>query len=307
MSDSQADITPDPSTFGTPPDRDRSAEAFIRLCEVIAKLRSPEGCPWDRQQTLSTIKPYTLEETYELLEAIDADDNAAICEELGDLLLQVVLDAQIASDEDRFDIIPVIEGITQKMISRHPHVFGDEVAETADDVYQHWDKAKRAEKSERESVLDGIPVDLPGLARAARLAKKAARVGYDFPHRAMLFDKLNEEVSELAAELFSDGQIPVVEATIDAPPTRDEPIDNPDRKARVKDEIGDVLFVIANIARRWQVNPEEALRKSNAKFARRFRYIEARLREQDRDVQDASLIEMEELYQAGKRRESSGR
>jgi tetrapyrrole methylase family protein/MazG family protein len=307
LSDYRSNMTPDPSTFGTPPNRDRCAEAFVRLCEVIAKLRSPEGCPWDRQQTLSSIKPYTLEETYELLEAIDADDNTAICEELGDLLLQVVLDSQIASDEDRFDIIPVIEGITQKMISRHPHVFGDEVAETADDVYQHWDKAKRAEKSERESVLDGIPVDLPGLARAARLAKKAARVGYDFPHRAMLFDKLNEEVAELAAELFSDGQIPAIEATVDAPPTPDEPIDDADRQSRVESEIGDVLFVIANIARRWQVNPEEALRKSNAKFERRFRYIEDRLREQGRDVQDASLIEMEALYQDGKRREGGDR
>jgi MazG family protein len=307
MSDSPTNMTPDPSTFGTPPDRDRSAEAFVRLCEVIAKLRSPEGCPWDRQQTLSTIKPYTLEETYELLEAIDANDNTAICEELGDLLLQVVLDAQIASDEDRFDIIPVIEGITQKMISRHPHVFGDEVAETADDVYRHWDKAKRVEKSERKSVFDGIPVDLPGLARAARLAKKAARVGFDFPHRAMLFDKLKEEVSELAAELFTDGQIPAIEATVDAPPTPDEPIGDTEALARAESEIGDVLFVIANIARRWQVNPEEALRNSNAKFERRFRYIEDRLREQGRGVQEASLIEMEELYQDGKRREGSER
>lgn len=293
----------DPSTFGTPPDRDRTAEAFVRLCDVIAKLRSPEGCPWDREQTLATIKPYTLEETYELLEAIDADDNAAICEELGDLLLQVVLDSQIASDESRFDIIPVIEGITQKMVTRHPHVFGDEVAETADDVFQHWDRAKRAEKSERESALDGIPVDLPGLARAARITKKAARVGYDFPHRAMLFDKLNEEVAELAAELFPDGRIPEIPATVDAEPTPDTPIEDAAAKERIESELGDILFVIANIARRWQVNPEEALRNSNAKFERRFRYIEDRLREQGCDIRDASLIEMEELYQEGKRRE----
>lgn len=298
--------SPDPSTFGTPPDRDRTAEAFVRLCEVIAKLRSPDGCPWDRQQTLSTIKPYTLEETYELLEAIDADDDTAICEELGDLLLQVVLDAQIASDESRFDIVPVIEGITQKMISRHPHVFGDAFAETADDVWQHWDKAKRSEKSERKSALDGIPVDLPGLARAARITKKAARVGYDFPHRAMLFAKLSEEISELADELFPDGRIPDMPATVDVAPTPDDPIEDPDRAARVEGEIGDVLFVIANIARRWQINPEEALRKSNAKFERRFRYIEDRLREQGRDIRDVSIIEMEELYQEGKRLESAG-
>ncbi len=295
---------PDPASFGQVPDRNATSAAFVRLCEVIAKLRSPEGCPWDRQQTLASIKPYTLEETYELLEAIDADDDSSICEELGDLLLQVVLDAQIAKDEQRFDIVPVIEGITAKMLSRHPHVFGDAVAKTADDVSQHWDRAKQAEKSERQSVLDGIPADLPGLARAARLTKKAARVGYDFPHRTMLFDKLREEVAELAAELFEDGQIPEMSATVDAPHTPDATIEDSERLARIEGEIGDVLFVIANIARRWHVNPEEALRKSNAKFERRFRYIEDRLRERDKDIREASILEMEELYQEGKRAES---
>ena len=296
---------PDPARFGAVPDRDATAVAFVKLCEVIAKLRSPEGCPWDRQQTLASIKPYTLEETYELLEAIDADDNVAICEELGDLLLQVVLDAQIAKDEQRFDIVPVIEGITQKMLTRHPHVFGDAVARTAEDVSRHWDKAKRVEKSDRQSVLDGIPADLPGLARAARITKKAARVGYDFPHRAMLFDKLNEEVGELADELFEDGRIPEMIATVDAPHTPDEAIEDSARLRRVESEIGDVLFVIANIARRWHVNPEEALRKSNAKFERRFRYIEDRLRERGKDIRDVSILEMEELYQEGKRTESA--
>ena len=275
----------------------------MRLCEVIAKLRSPDGCPWDRQQTLSTIKPYTLEETYELLEAIDSDDNVAICEELGDVLLQVVLDAQIAKDERRFDIVAVMDGITKKMVDRHPHVFGDAVAVNADDVSQHWDKAKRQEKRERESVLDGIPVELPGLAKTARITKKAARVGYDFPHRAMLFDKLNEEIGELADELFEDGQVPDIAARVDTPRTVDEPVEDAARLSRIEGELGDVLFVIANIARRWQVNPEEALRKSNAKFERRFRYIETRLRAQGRDIRDATLLEMEDLYQAGKRLE----
>jgi len=294
----------DPSTFGVAPDRYAVANAFIRLCETIAKLRSPEGCPWDREQTLSSIKPYTLEETYELLEAIDADDDAAICEELGDVLLQVVLDSQIAKDEGRFDIVPVIEGITAKMISRHPHVFGDAEAKSAEDVFAHWDKAKRAEKSDRESVLDGIPADLPGLAKAARITKKAARVGYDFPHRAMLFAKLEEEISELADELFSDGQIPQMEATVDAERTPDEKVDDPQLRERIEGELGDVLFVIANIARRWGINPEEALRRSNAKFERRFRYIEDRLREQGRDIREASILDMETLYQEGKRREA---
>ena len=293
----------DPATFGVAPDAGQAAEAFVELMKVIAKLRSPEGCPWDRQQTLATIKPYTLEETYELLEAIDSDDNAAICEELGDVLLQVVLDAQIAKDEQRFDILSVMDGITKKMVDRHPHVFGDAVAENAEEVSQHWDRAKRKEKSERESVLDGIPVELPSLAKAARVTKKAARVGYDFPHRAMLFDKLNEEVAELADELFEDGIVPDIAASVDGPRTEDEPVDDDARQERIEGELGDVLFVIANIARRWQVNPEEALRKSNAKFERRFRYIETRLREQGLDIRDATIHQMEELYQEGKRQE----
>jgi tetrapyrrole methylase family protein/MazG family protein len=295
--------THDPATFGVAPESGPTANAFVRLCEVIAKLRSPEGCPWDRQQTLKSIKPYTLEETYELLEAIDADDNSAICEELGDVLLQVVLDAQIAKDEQRFDIVAVLEGITKKMVDRHPHVFGDAVAANTEDVSRHWDKAKRLEKSERNSVLDGIPVDLPGLAKAARITKKAARVGYDFPHRAMLFDKLNEEIGELAEELFEDGQVPDIAASVDGPRTEDEPVSDAAQLERIEGELGDVLFVIANIARRWQVNPEEALRKSNAKFERRFRYIEARLREQDKDIRDVTIQKMEELYQEGKRLE----
>ncbi|MBC8289473.1 MAG: nucleoside triphosphate pyrophosphohydrolase, partial [Planctomycetes bacterium] len=183
------------------------------------------------------------------------------------------------------------------------HVFGDEAAETAADVTQHWDKAKNAEKQQRESVLDGIPVDLPTLARAARITKKAAKVGYDFPHRAMLFDKLNEEVAELAEELFDDGTIPDIPASVEGDVVPDEPITNASQKERVEGELGDVLFVLANIARRWQINPEEALRKSNAKFERRFRYIETQLREQGRDIQDVSIIDMEELYQQGKREE----
>lgn len=296
----------DPSLFGVPPDAAANSAAFLRLCEVIAKLRSPDGCPWDRKQTLASIKPYTLEETYELLEAIDSDDNAAIAEELGDVLLQVVLDAQIAKDEQRFDLVDVINGITNKMIARHPHVFGDAVAKTAEDVSQHWDKAKREEKKDRESVLDGLPVDMPSLARAARIAKKAARVGYDFPHRAMLFDKLREEIAELGEELFPGGEIPEIPASVDMQPVPDEEIEDAARMERIESELGDVLFVIANIARRWGVNPEEALRRSNSKFERRFRYIETRLRQQGSDIHSATLQQMEEIYQEGKRREKAG-
>ncbi len=289
--------TPPPP--GTPPDFSSLGPAFQQLCEVVAKLRSPEGCPWDREQTLESIKPYTLEETYELLEAIDSGDDGAITEELGDVLLQVVLDAQIAADEARFDLIPVVEGVTRKLIERHPHVFGDAVVENAEDVRRHWERIKQAEKK-RASNLDGIPVDLPQLARAARLSRKAAHVGYDFPDRTMLFDKLREEIDELAAELFADGRIPDVAATVEADVVRDEQIRNPAQRVRVEQELGDVLFVVANIARRWGINPEEALRQSNRKFARRFRYIEQQLAEQGRDIRSATLAEMETLYQQGK-------
>lgn len=295
---------PSPNEHGRPPDPARLGPAFRELCEVVARLRSPTGCPWDRVQTLESIKPYTLEETYELLEAIDAHDDPAIVEELGDLLLQVVLDAQIGADEGRFDLVEVVERITKKMIERHPHVFGTAVAHTAADVSQHWDAAKKREKS-RDGLLDGIPLALPQLARAAKLSKKAARVGYDFPERAMLFDKLREELAELAGELFPGGVIPQVSAHVDAEPIPDTPIEDPARRARVEDELGDLLFVVANIARRWKIDPEEALRRSNAKFERRFRYIEQQLAAQNRTVADATLIEMEELYQQGKRLEKS--
>jgi len=292
----------DPSQFGTPPDWKRLSPAVQKLCEVVAALRAPDGCPWDRQQTLASIKPYTLEETYELLDAIDSDNSEAIAEELGDLLLQVVLDAQIAADEKRFDLIDVVQRITDKMIERHPHVFGTARAQTPEDVRKHWDHAKQQEK-QRESLLDGIPRELPALARAYRITSKAARVGYDFPHRDMLFDKLREEMAELANELFEDGQIPQVAATVDAPHTTDAPIQDSERMTRIEAEIGDVLFVIANIARRWKVNPEQALRRSNQKFERRFRYIERALAEIDKDIREVSLQQMEAKYQECKRAE----
>lgn len=294
--------SPDPSQFGMPPDLLAVGAAFARLCEVIARLRSPTGCPWDRQQTLETIKPFTLEETYELLEAIDSKDDTAIVEELGDVLLQVVLDAQIGRDEERFGIEQVIGVITQKMIARHPHVFDAEKTHTAEEVLTNWDRAKQHEK-QRGSIFDGLPAALPALARCARVSEKAARVGYDFPHRAMLFDKLREEIDELAHELFSDGQIPQMAASVETAPVLDEPIVDPAQRDRIESEFGDVLFVVANLARRWKINPEEALRRSNAKFERRVRFIEEALKSQGRSIRDATLQEMEELYQAGKRQE----
>ena len=289
---------------GTPPDSARLAGSFGRLCDVVARLRSPTGCPWDREQTLETIKPHTLEETYELLEAIDSGDDRAITEELGDVLLQVVLDSQIAADEGRFDVIAVIDGITQKMVERHPHVFGDAEAATPADVKRQWEQIKAA-KQPRESVLDGIPVALPTLAKALRITKKAACVGYDFPSRDMLFDKLREEIEELLAELYPSGVVPQVAASVDGPVVPDEPVTDVALKARIESEIGDILFVVANIARRWGIDPEEALRSSNEKFSKRFRAIESGLKAAGKSFETATLQEMEELYQAEKARMKS--
>jgi uncharacterized protein YabN with tetrapyrrole methylase and pyrophosphatase domain len=271
---------------------------------VVARLRSASGCPWDREQTLSSIKPHTLEETYELLEAIDSGDDMAIVEELGDVLLQVVLDAQIAADEERFTLIAVVERLTAKLVARHPHVFGEEQAQTAADVRQHWERIKQQEK-QRASILDGLPRALPALARAARLSEKAARVGYDFPVREMLFDKLREEVAELQAELSPEGPLPVVPAGVDLPRQPDVPVTDAARQSRMEEELGDVLFVMANIARRWQINPEEALRRSNAKFERRVRAMEHELQATGRTWQTTTLQELEAIYQSVKRREAT--
>lgn len=295
----EGDASPRP---GTPPDYSILTPSFEKLCDVIARLRSPEGCPWDRAQTLETIKPYTLEETYELLEAIDSGNDQHIIEELGDLLLQIVLDSQIAADEGRFDLNHVVERLTRKMIERHPHVFGDVNAETPDEVRRNWDQIKEQEK-QRRSIFDGLPEALPALARAARVAEKAAKVGYDFPHRDMLFDKLREEIQELADELFHDGQLPETPATVEAEVIADEELDDPELRARVEGELGDILFVVANIARRWKINPEEALRKSNRKFQERVQKIEQALENEGRSIQEATLQEMEAIYQSVKQQE----
>ncbi len=287
---------------GTPPDYNVLTPAFEKLCNVIAQLRSPEGCPWDREQTLESIKPYTLEETYELLEAIDSGNDQHIIEELGDLLLQIILDAQIAADENRFDLTHIIDRLTRKMIERHPHVFGNVNAETSAEVRKNWDQIKEQEK-QRRSIFDGLPQELPALARAARIAEKAAKVGYDFPHRDMLFDKLREEIQELADEIYPGGKIPETRATVDAEIIADTQIDDPGLKERVEGELGDILFVVANIARRWKINPEEALRKSNRKFQNRVEKIEQRLENAGRSIQDAELQEMEALYQSIKQQE----
>ena len=290
---------------GVPPDAGELQRAFSRLVETVARLRAPGGCPWDREQTMASIKPYTLEETHEVLEAIDSGVDADIVEELGDLLLQVVLHSQIAADEGRFDLIPVIDGISEKLIRRHPHVFSNVKAETPGQVVENWEQIKKREK-QRESLLSGVPNSMPALSRASRISEKAARVGYDWPVREMLFDKLNEELGEFAEEIFPGGKIPKVIAGVDAKPAHDEPINDPERLDRAEDELGDVLFVVANIARRWGINPEEALRRTNRKFERRFAAIEQAAKAAGKRLEDLTLQEMEAHYQVARQAEKTG-
>lgn len=293
-----------PSGMGIPPEKKEIESAFWELCQVVARLRAPDGCPWDRQQTLESIKPHTLEETYELLEAIDSGDDAAIADELGDVLLQVVLDAQIAADEQRFGLVNVVQGLTAKLIRRHPHVFGAETVSSADEVKLTWERVKQSErKRPKDSLLDGLPAALPALARAARLQEKAAKVGYDFPCRDMLFEKLSEEIAELKEEIYGGDVPPEMAISLDVEPVADLEISDSALKSRVEGELGDVLFVLANIARRWKINPEEALRKSNAKFQRRFQAIESGLKQAGKEIANSSLEEMEYHYQQEKKRE----
>jgi MazG family protein len=247
---------------------------FARLVEIMQKLRAPGGCPWDREQNFDTIKPYLLEETYEVMDAIDTRDFDGLAEELGDLLLQPVFFAQMAAEEGRFDIADSLHAINSKLIRRHPHVFAAGDAKTADDVKRRWDEIKAEEKPRPQGLLDGIPRATPALVEAQQIASKAAGAGLDWENVEQVFEKLDEELDELR------------EAG-----TREE----------VENEIGDLLFVIVNIARFMKVDPEQALRKTNAKFRRRFAHVEAGLREKGQTPRDATIEQMESLWQDAKR------
>ncbi len=248
-------------------------EAFSRLVEIMARLRAPGGCPWDREQNFDTIKPYLLEETYEVMDAIDSRDWNGLAEELGDLLLQSVFFAQMASEEGRFDIGDSLDAINCKLIRRHPHVFGDGSANTADDVKRKWDEIKKAEKPRSQGLLAGVPRTLPALVEAQQIASRAATAGFDWENVDQVFDKLNEELAELKAAASREER---------------------------EDELGDMLFVMVNIARFLKVDPEQALRRTNAKFRRRFSYVEQGLAAEGKAPQDATIEEMESLWQAAK-------
>ena len=263
-----------------------------RLLAVMAWLRDRQhGCPWDIEQTFRTIVPYTIEEAYEVADAIERDDMAALKEELGDLLLQVVYHAQMASEVQAFGFDDVAAAIADKMVDRHPHVFGDLDIKTADAQTVSWEARKAAERAAKQQqatgaqngappagTLDGVARALPALMRAEKIQKRAARVGFDWAATGPVIDKIEEELRELRTEIEA--------GTID--------------QARVTDELGDVLFAVANLARHCKVDPEVALRATNDKFERRFRHIEKRLAEQDRKPTDASLEEMETLWQEAK-------
>ena len=261
---------------------DRAA-GLERLLEIMARLRAPDGCPWDREQDFATIAPYTVEEACEVAEAIAAGDTEGLRDELGDLLLQVVYHARIAEEAGLFAFDDVVGAIADKMVRRHPHVFGTEPGGARahpDDV--DWEALKAAERAERgelrESALDGVAAGLPALARALKLTERAARVGFDWPEAAQVLDKISEEAAELTAELGGP-------------------------RARIEAEYGDLLFVMVNLGRHLGLEPEGALRRANAKFERRFRTVETRLREEGRRPEEAGLAAMEAIWQAVKREE----
>lgn len=268
----------------------KPSKDISRLIEIMKALRDPDtGCPWDQEQTFASIAPYTIEEAYEVADAIARDNLVELKDELGDLLLQVVYHARMAEEQGAFAFGDVVEAVTAKMIRRHPHVFGTDEERAAGVEPGFWDRVKAQEKSEAErdapaGVLDDVPVTLPALTRAIKLQNKAAKVGFDWPSLAPVFAKLHEEVGELEAAIS--------DATQELP--------NADGRAQIEEEFGDLLFVMANVARHLDIDPEAALRAANGKFVRRFRYIEARLADQGSSPERSTLSEMDELWNAAK-------
>lgn len=281
-----------------------------RLIEIMARLRTPvTGCPWDLEQTFETIAPYTIEEAYEVADAIQRQDMADLKDELGDLLLQVVYHARMAVEAGSFAFGDVVESITAKMIRRHPHVFGDETARSAGAVKGLWDKIKADERvmksGPRPSLLADVPAALPALTRAVKLQDKAAKVGFDWPNLAPVFDKLKEEIGEFEAVAIAADPRGGTLLTHSESRSSSLP-EGAASEGAIKEEFGDMLFVMANIARHLTIDPEAALRGANAKFVRRFEHIEARLAEQDRDPAQSTLAEMDALWDEAKALEKRG-
>jgi MazG family protein len=262
-----------------------SAEAgrrFAAFVDLIARLRGPGGCPWDREQTHESLKSTVLEEAYEVVEAIDEGDSKHLAGELGDLLLQVVFQAQMATEAKRFDIAEVIDRVHQKMVRRHPHVFGDENASTPGEVLRNWEALKAAERSEKkdESMLDSVSSHVPAVMEAFQMTTKVSRVGFDWPDARAALDKVEEETGELRDTTTAGAS-----------------------HAKTSEEIGDLLFAAVNVARLLGVDPEAALKSANRKFRRRFRYVEDGLRARGRKPADATLEEMDALWDEAKQGE----
>ncbi len=257
---------------------DRTKEEFAKLVDVVEMLRSPEGCPWDREQDHKSLRKYVIEEAYEVVDAIDLGSDTKLEEELGDLMLQAVLHAQIAREEGRFDIAGVCETIRKKLVRRHPHVFSDVEVSGVDDVLHNWEEIKRKEPGNVEitSAIGGVPKSMPALLRATEISKRAARTGFEWPDMSGVLDKLHEETDELK-----------------------EAIDSGDTE-HIKHEIGDLLFTVVNISRWAKVDAEESLREMLERFGARFTRIEEHARETGRRVEDLSIEEMEEVWNRAK-------
>jgi MazG family protein len=260
---------------------------FEKLVEIMTTLRGPNGCPWDKQQNRDTLKPMLVEETYEVLEAIDNRDPEGLVEELGDLLLHIVFHAQLGKESGEFDINRIVDGLCDKLIRRHPHVFGTDSASSAEEVIKNWETIKAEEKAKKlkdgtpaeRSLLEGIPSKLPAIHEAHQISSRAARVGFEWPDIEGVFDKLEEETHELREAMTG-------------------PEDS--RQARLEDEIGDILFVIVNLARFLSIDSESALKRSNRKFKARFQYMESQLAKVGKSLDGTSLTEMERLWQEAK-------
>ncbi|MGH9812067.1 MAG: nucleoside triphosphate pyrophosphohydrolase [Candidatus Acidiferrales bacterium] len=254
-----------------------SKRSFEEVVQLMARLRAPDGCPWDREQTHRSLRTYLLEESYEVLDAIERDDAEALKDELGDLLLQVIFHAQMAQEQGRFGIDEVLTGLHEKLVRRHPHVFAEGKAETAQQVVHNWEALKAAERNNRSSALEGVSEHVPALLEAYQLTRKAAQVGFDWEKPEDVLAKLDEEVGEVRKELAAG------------------------ETGRVEEELGDLLFVVVNLARKLKVDPEVALRRANRKFVERFRRIESELARQGKRPQDSTLAEMDALWERAKK------
>ena len=256
-----------------------AAKKFVKLIEIVEMLRGPDGCPWDKEQTHESLLPYFLEETYELMESVDRKDQETFKEELGDIMLHIILQAQISRENSGFDLSDSLDTINEKLVRRHPHVFGGEKADIAFHAKRNWEAAKHEEKN-RKSRLDGVPVALPALIRAQRLQEKAAYAGFDWEKVEEVWEKIHEEIQELKEAQTNNSS------------------------EQIEEEIGDLLFAIVNLARFLKIPSEDALRKSNSKFTYRFFQVEEELKKRGKTVDESTLDEMDEIWNMVKKHES---